>query len=191
MSRGRKIAVIGLGYVGLAITVAFARSGSPVVGFDIDAVRIQELQAERDRTHEVASSDLHLVSLHLSNDVADLRASDFFIVTVPTPIDGARRPNLSSLLGASRLVGTVLKKGDIVIYESTVYAGAVEEECVSLLEMVSGSRANPDFDVGYSPERVNPGDRMHRFETITLHQDSGGSQGDRKYAARPQYRFHE
>jgi UDP-N-acetyl-D-galactosamine dehydrogenase len=167
MSHGRKIAVIGLGYVGLPVAAAFARLGYPVVGFDIDATRVQELRAGQDRTREVETSDLKLPALQFTDDSAAFRTADFFIVTVPTPIDGARRPDLSAMLEASRQVGAALKKGDIVVYESTVYPGAVEEECVPVLERCSGLRAGSDFNVGYSPERINPGDRKHRFETIT------------------------
>lgn len=166
MSHGRKIAVIGLGYVGLPVAAAFARGGSPVVGFDIDETRVRELRAGQDRTREVESSDLQLPSLSFASGAGAIRASDFFIVTVPTPIDGARRPDLGAMFEASRLVGAALKKGDIVVYESTVYPGAVEEECVPLLEQCSGLKAGSDFNVGYSPERINPGDKQHRFESI-------------------------
>ncbi|WP_407179632.1 nucleotide sugar dehydrogenase [Bradyrhizobium sp. STM 3562] len=167
MSHGRKIAVIGLGYVGLPVAAAFARGGSPVVGFDIDASRVRELQAGQDRTLEVDPSDLKLACLSFTADADTLRSADFFIITVPTPIDDANRPDLTAMLEASRLVGAALKQGDIVVYESTVYPGAVEEECVPILEQVSGLRVGSAFDVGYSPERINPGDRKHRFDTIT------------------------
>lgn len=167
MSHHRKIAVIGLGYVGLPVAAAFARAGRPVVGFDIDQTRIRELRAGRDRTREVESSELRLDSLSFTSEAAAIRTSDFFIVTVPTPIDEARRPDLGAMLEASRLVGSALKKGDIVVYESTVYPGAVEEECVPVLERCSDLKAGSDFNVGYSPERINPGDKQHRFETIT------------------------
>jgi UDP-N-acetyl-D-glucosamine/UDP-N-acetyl-D-galactosamine dehydrogenase len=167
MTHGRKIAVIGLGYVGLPVAAAFARGGSPVVGFDIDAARVSELREGKDRTREVESSDLRLPSLSFTCDPAAFKASDFFVVTVPTPIDGARRPDLGAMIAASRSVGAALKKGDIVVYESTVYPGAVEEECVPILEQTSKLKAATDFSVGYSPERINPGDKQHRFETIT------------------------
>jgi len=165
-SHNRKIAVIGLGYVGLPVAVAFARAGAPVIGFDIDRKRVEELRAGHDRTHEVERSDLGHKSLTYAYDGAALKAADFFIVTVPTPIDTANRPDLGAMLAASRTVGGVLKKGDIVVYESTVYPGAVEEDCVPVLEEVSGLKAGHDFTVGYSPERINPGDKTHRFETI-------------------------
>jgi UDP-N-acetyl-D-glucosamine/UDP-N-acetyl-D-galactosamine dehydrogenase len=166
MSHRRKIAVIGLGYVGLPVAAAFARTGNPVIGFDIDQARILELKAGRDRTREVDASDLKLPSLSFTNEVTALKAVDFFIVTVPTPIDAARRPDLGAMFEASRMVGSVLKKGDIVVYESTVYPGAIEEECAPILEQVSGLAAGSDFHVGYSPERINPGDKQHRFESI-------------------------
>jgi UDP-N-acetyl-D-glucosamine/UDP-N-acetyl-D-galactosamine dehydrogenase len=166
MSHRRKIAVIGLGYVGLPVAAAFARAGNPVVGFDIDQTRVRELRAGKDRTREVETSDLKLPSLSFTSEVAAFQASDFFIVTVPTPIDGTRRPDLASMFEASRMVGAALKKGDIVVFESTVYPGAVEEECVPILEQISGLKIGSDFNVGYSPERINPGDKQHRFESI-------------------------
>ncbi len=166
MPHGRKLAVIGLGYVGLPVAVAFGRRGTRVIGFDIDTVRISELKAGRDRTREVEPDDIARSHLHFTSDPAELSGADFFIVTVPTPIDQARRPDLSALLRASRTVGEVLKKGDIVVYESTVYPGATEEDCVPILEQASGLLAGRDFTVGYSPERINPGDKAHRFETI-------------------------
>ena len=166
MPHGRKLAVIGLGYVGLPVAVAFGRGGTPLIGFDIDAARISELKAGRDRTREVEPGDIALPRLHFTSDPAELAGADFFIVTVPTPIDQARRPDLTALLRASKTVGSALKKGDIVVYESTVYPGATEEDCVPILEQASGLLAGRDFTVGYSPERINPGDKAHRFETI-------------------------
>jgi UDP-N-acetyl-D-glucosamine/UDP-N-acetyl-D-galactosamine dehydrogenase len=167
MKHGRRIAVIGLGYVGLPVAVSFARSGVPVVGFDIDASRVAELKDGTDRTREVDVDDLGHASLVFTTDPAALKHSDFYIVTVPTPIDEARHPDLGAVLAASRTVGEALKKGDIVVYESTVYPGAVEEDCVPVLEQTSSLKAGVDFAVGYSPERINPGDKKHRFETIT------------------------
>jgi UDP-N-acetyl-D-galactosamine dehydrogenase len=166
MSPPRKIAVIGLGYVGLPVAVAFAREGFPVTGFDIDASRIRELEGGQDRTREVETPDLKHPSLRVTCDADALRASDFFIVTVPTPIDEARQPDLRAMFDASRLVGAALKKGDIVVYESTVYPGAVEEECAPILEQCSALKVGADFNVGYSPERINPGDKQHRLESI-------------------------
>ncbi|MCG2632700.1 nucleotide sugar dehydrogenase [Bradyrhizobium sp. WYCCWR 13023] len=166
MAHNRTIAVIGLGYVGLPVAAAFARGGSPVIGFDIDAGRVKELQKGEDRTREVEPSDLKAATLAFTNDPLAISGADFFIVTVPTPIDEARRPDLSAMLKASELVGGVLKRGDVVVYESTVYPGAVEEDCRPVLERVSGLKAGQDFELGYSPERINPGDKTHRFETI-------------------------
>ncbi|MBR1214306.1 nucleotide sugar dehydrogenase [Bradyrhizobium sp. JYMT SZCCT0180] len=166
MKHGRKIAVVGLGYVGLPVAVSFARSGTPVVGFDIDKERVVELKQGNDRTREVEADELSHSSLLFTSDPAALKQSDFYVVTVPTPIDEARRPDLRAMISASRSVGSVLKKGDIVVYESTVYPGAVEEDCLPVLEQVSSLKAGTDFAVGYSPERINPGDKQHRFETI-------------------------
>jgi UDP-N-acetyl-D-galactosamine dehydrogenase len=166
VSHGRKIAVIGLGYVGLPVAVAFARAGTDVIGFDISADRVAELRKGQDRTREVEAADLANKWLRLSSDPNDLTAADFFIVAVPTPIDKERRPDLTALLGASETVGRALRQGDIVVYESTVYPGATEEDCVPVLERASSLRAGSDFTVGYSPERINPGDPAHRFETI-------------------------
>ena len=166
MSHKRRIAVIGLGYVGLPVAVAFARSGVPVIGFDIDRKRVDALRAGHDRTREVEPFDLSHPSLSYENDPLKLASCDFFIVTVPTPIDEKSRPDLSAMLAASRTVGKVLKAGDIVVYESTVYPGAVEEECAPVLENASALKAGSDFMLGYSPERINPGDKAHRFESI-------------------------
>ena len=167
MSLPRRIAVIGLGYVGLPVAVAFARVASRVIGFDINKRRVEELRSGHDRTREVDPSELSLPSLNITGDQTMLAEADFYIVTVPTPIDTARRPDLGAMLSASRTVGSVLKRGDIVVYESTVYPGAVEEACMPVLESVSGLTGGRDFTVGYSPERINPGDKVHRFETIT------------------------
>jgi UDP-N-acetyl-D-galactosamine dehydrogenase len=166
VAHGRNLAVIGLGYVGLPVAVAFGRQGAAVIGFDIDASRIAELRAGGDRTREVEPQDLRRPTLTFTSDPADIASANFFIVTVPTPIDQARRPDLTALLGASKTVGGVLKPGDIVVYESTVYPGATEEDCVPILEQASGLKSGRDFTVGYSPERINPGDKAHRFETI-------------------------
>jgi UDP-N-acetyl-D-galactosamine dehydrogenase len=166
LAHGRKIAVIGLGYVGLPVAVAFARSGGPVIGFDIDRKRVDELRSGQDRTREVDLADLKQATLRFDYEPSGLAEADFYIVTVPTPIDGARRPDLGAMLSASDILGKVLKRGDIVVYESTVYPGAIEEECLPVLEKKSGLAGGRDFTVGYSPERINPGDQEHRFETI-------------------------
>jgi len=163
----RRVAVVGLGYVGLPVAVAFGKAGLLAVGFDIDMSRIEELGRLHDRTREESSEDLRAANLTLTADPAALKAADFFIVTVPTPIDDSNRPDMSMVLAASRTVGGALKKGDIVVYESTVYPGATEEDCVPVLERESGLACGTDFFVGYSPERINPGDRQHRFESIT------------------------
>jgi UDP-N-acetyl-D-glucosamine/UDP-N-acetyl-D-galactosamine dehydrogenase len=163
----RRIAVVGLGYVGLPVAVAFARSGASVIGFDIDAARIAELRAGQDRTREIELEDFAAAAgARFTADPAELADADFFIVTVPTPIDAAKRPDMSLVLSASRVVAKALKPGDIVVYESTVYPGATEEDCVPVLEAGSGLTAGRDFTVGYSPERINPGDKAHRFESI-------------------------
>lgn len=162
----RTIAVIGLGYVGLPLAVEFGKQRR-VIGFDIKPDRIAELRAGRDQTREVSPEELEEARhLALTADPADLTDATVFIVTVPTPIDAHKRPDLTPLLKASETVGRVLKKGDIVIYESTVYPGATEEDCVPVLERVSGLTYNVDFFCGYSPERINPGDKAHRLTTI-------------------------
>ena len=161
-----RIAVIGLGYVGLPLAVEFAKNRS-VIGFDINEKRIEELKAGHDGTREVSSAELaEAAHLDLTCDVDTLREANAFIVTVPTPIDAHKRPDLGPLLKASETVGRALKAGDVVIYESTVYPGATEEDCVPVLEQVSGLTFNRDFYVGYSPERINPGDKQHRLPDI-------------------------
>jgi UDP-N-acetyl-D-glucosamine/UDP-N-acetyl-D-galactosamine dehydrogenase len=167
MSRPRTIAVIGLGYVGLPVATAFGRAGFKVIGFDVNAERIGELRKGNDRTREVSAQDIAASGVTLTCAAGDLGAADFYIVTVPTPIDTAHTPDLSMLLGASRTVGGALKRGDIVVYESTVYPGATEDACVPVLEQASGLKAGSDFTVGFSPERINPGDQQHKFESIT------------------------
>jgi UDP-N-acetyl-D-galactosamine dehydrogenase len=160
------IAIIGLGYVGLPLAVEFGKKRK-VLGFDINAARIEELQSGQDHTLECSPEELKS-ALHLqySHRAEDLRAAQVYIVTVPTPVDKANRPDMSPLVKASQTVGQVLKPGDIVIYESTVYPGATEEVCVPVLEAESGLKFNEDFYCGYSPERINPGDKEHRLPTI-------------------------
>ncbi|MFD2182367.1 nucleotide sugar dehydrogenase [Rhodoplanes azumiensis] len=165
-AHGRTIAVIGLGYVGLPVAVSFGRAGTPTIGFDINPVRIAELSNGHDRTCEVADADLAAARIRFTADPAQLREADFFIVTVPTPIDAAKRPDLTALRKASETVGRAMPRGAIVVYESTVFPGATEEFCVPILEAASGLACGRDFTVGYSPERINPGDKEHRFETI-------------------------
>lgn len=162
-----KLAVIGLGYVGLPLAVEFGKH-RPVVGFDINTSRINALQAGHDSTLEVSDEELAGASLlRLSSTLSDLEECNIFIVTVPTPIDKYKRPDLTPLIKASETIGKALKHGDVVIYESTVYPGATEEDCVPVLERVSGLKFNVDFFAGYSPERINPGDKTHRLTSIT------------------------
>jgi UDP-N-acetyl-D-galactosamine dehydrogenase len=162
-----RIAVIGLGYVGLPLAVEFGKKRR-VVGFDIDPGRIEELRRCDDITNEVEPAEFaEAQQLRFTTDVEELRDCNVYIVTVPTPIDRAKRPDLRALLGATKTVGSVLKPGDIVVYESTVYPGCTEERCVPVLEKESGLEFNRDFAVGYSPERINPGDKEHRLTTIT------------------------
>jgi UDP-N-acetyl-D-galactosamine dehydrogenase len=162
----RRIAVIGLGYVGLPLAVEFGKRYR-TLGFDIDAARIKELAAGRDKTLEATREELEsAVKLRFSARTGDLAACDVFIVTVPTPIDRYKRPDLRPLVEASATVGRALKKGGVVIYESTVYPGCTEEICVPVLEKASGLRFNRDFYCGYSPERINPGDKHHRLTNI-------------------------
>src|SRR5262249_25536776 len=151
LSHGRKLGVVGLGYVGLPVAVAFARTGVPVIGFDIDPNRVEELRSGHDGTLEVTPADLKQATLRFESEPSSLSSADFFIVTVPTPIDGARRPDLGAILSASDTVGGVIKRGDIVVYESTVFPGAIEEECLPVLEKKSGLTGGRDFTVGYSP----------------------------------------
>ena len=160
-----RIGIVGLGYVGLPLATAFGRHFDSV-GFDIDATRVAELRAGRDRTLETGSDELAAaVRLSFSTDAEALRACTVFIVPVPTPVDEAQCPDLTPLVRASETIGGVLKRGDVVVYESTVYPGTTEEICVPVLERVAGLRYNADFFCGHSPERINPGDRQHRLET--------------------------
>jgi UDP-N-acetyl-D-galactosamine dehydrogenase len=161
-----KLAIVGLGYVGLPLAVEFGRK-RPVVGFDINQRRIEDLKVGNDFTLETTQEEL-AAAKHLSytTNLDDLRGCNCYIVTVPTPIDEHKRPDLMPLIKASETIGKVLKKGDVVIYESTVYPGCTEEECVPVLEKQSGLKFNQDFYCGYSPERINPGDKEHRITTI-------------------------
>ena len=162
----RKISDVGLGYVGLPVAVAFGQTHS-VIGFDINQKRISELNNNEDKTLEVSTEELIKTEIEFTSNTKDLEKADFHIIAVPTPINDANQPDLSPLIGASKSVGSALKKGDIVVYESTVYPGATEEDCVPVLEEVSGLKCGEDFFVGYSPERINPGDKEHVFTKIT------------------------
>ncbi len=221
MSHGRKIAVIGLGYVGLPVAAAFARLGYPVVGFDIDATRVQELRAGQDRTREVETSDLKLPALRFTDDSAAFRTADFFIVTVPTPIDGARRPDLSAMLEASRQVGAALKKGDIVVYEFDGLSGCrrrgmrtgsgallraqgrlgFQRRVFAGADQSGRQEASfrDDHQGGLGPERRKPRHRgrglwigcHRRHPPCAFDQGGRGREGDREYPTRSQHRLHE
>ena len=164
--QSRSIAVVGLGYVGLPIAVAFGKI-APVVGFDTNKKKIEELRSGVDRTGEVSEKDLSATQVRYTSEPADLKRTDFIIVAVPTPINEALQPDLTALQKASDLIGRNLSPGTIVVYESTVYPGVTEEVCLPILEKTSGMRAGVDFKVGYSPERINPGDKEHTLEKIT------------------------
>ncbi|NCG17531.1 MAG: nucleotide sugar dehydrogenase [Rhodobacterales bacterium] len=160
-----RVAVLGLGYVGLPVALGFARH-FPTVGFDINSTRVSQLRAGHDHTLEVERATLDDSAITFSDDLSDLAGSSFFIVTVPTPIDNAHRPDLGAIRAASRTVGAALQKGAVVVYESTVYPGVTEEICGPILEEVSGLKCGVDFTLGYSPERINPGDKEHTLERI-------------------------
>ena len=175
-----KIAIIGLGYVGLPLAVAFSKRYS-VQGFDINSNRVQELEAGVDSTLEVSNSELRAAeNLSFSSSEGDLKSCNTFIVTVPTPIDKFKQPDLSPLLKASAMIAKVIKKDDVIIYESTVYPGATEDECIPVVERLSGLSFNKDFFAGYSPERINPGDKSHRVEDI-LKITSGSDQATAEF----------
>ena len=165
LKKEAKMAVIGLGYVGLPIALAFARK-LKVVGFDINQKRVDMMRRGEDPSAELDRSEFEGCDIHFTADLEDLRDVEFFIVAVPTPIDQQNIPDLGPLLSATRTVGQVLKKGDFVVYESTVYPGCTEEDCVPLLERLSDLKYIDDFKVGYSPERINPGDKEHTLESI-------------------------
>ncbi len=165
MEARQRIAVVGLGYVGLPVTVAFGKLG-PVIGFDINKAKIEDLRRGEDRTGEVSKADLLQAHITFTDDPSALKSADFIIVAVPTPINAALQPDLTALMRASELIGTHLKAGTIVVYESTVYPGATEEICGPILARCSGLRCGKDFKLGYSPERINPGDKEHTFERV-------------------------
>jgi UDP-N-acetyl-D-galactosamine dehydrogenase len=160
-----KLAVIGLGYVGLPIALEFARK-IKVIGFDINQERVEMMRNRIDPSNELEATAFDGCDIHFTADVNDLKEATFFVVAVPTPIDDSNLPNLKPLLGASNTVGQVLKKGDYVVFESTVYPGCTEEDCIPVLEEVSGLKWKDDFMVGYSPERINPGDKVHTLQSV-------------------------
>ncbi len=195
-----RIGVIGLGYVGLPLAVEFGKH-FPTVGLDINAARINELQAGTDSTLEVAPDELcQAGQLRYASHAEELAGCTVYVVTVPTPVDAYKRPDFGPLIGASVTAGRLLKPGDVAIYESTVYPGATEEVCVPILERDSGLRFNVDFFAGYSPERINPGsggvrrcavpaDHQRRHSSSLQHPGGGSGQGHRKHSARCQYRL--
>ena len=165
LDKNTKLAVIGLGYVGLPIALEFAKR-IQVIGFDINAGRIAQMQRSEDPSRELSAADFQNRDITFTSNIDDLKEATFFIVAVPTPIDDTNLPNLKPLLGASRTVGQVLKKGDYVVFESTVYPGCTEEDCIPILEEASGLKFREDFMVGYSPERINPGDKEHTLQNV-------------------------
>jgi UDP-N-acetyl-D-glucosamine/UDP-N-acetyl-D-galactosamine dehydrogenase len=165
VNKEAKLAVIGLGYVGLPIALEFARK-IKVIGFDINPQRVEMMKNQIDPSNELESKDFEGCDIEFTANLEDLRSANFFIVAVPTPIDDSKMPDLKPVLAASNTVGKVLKKGDFVVYESTVYPGCTEEDCIPVLEEVSGLKFREDFKVGYSPERINPGDKEHTLRTI-------------------------
>ena len=165
LQKDTKLAVIGLGYVGLPIALEFAKRIS-VIGFDINAGRIAQMQLSEDPSRELNAADFENRDITFTSNIEDLKEATFFIVAVPTPIDDTNLPDLKPLLGASRTVGNALKKGDYVVFESTVYPGCTEEDCIPILEEASGLKFRADFMVGYSPERINPGDKEHTLQNV-------------------------
>ena len=165
VNKEAKLAVIGLGYVGLPIALEFAKN-IKVVGFDINEERVELMKKNIDPSNELDASEFEGCDIHFTAKLEDLKDVEFFVVAVPTPIDDANLPNLSPLLGATKAVAQVLKKGDYVVFESTVYPGCTEEDCVPILEEMSGLKFNDDFKVGYSPERINPGDKKHTLQNV-------------------------
>jgi len=178
-----KIAMIGLGYVGLPLAVAMAEK-YPVTGFDISTARVAELRSGQDSSLEVTPEALAASSLGYTSELADIADCNVYIVTVPTPIDESKTPDLRPLHSASTALGGILKKGDVVVFESTVYPGATEEYCIPIMEQISGLTYNQDFFAGYSPERINPGDKEHRVTTI-LKVTSGSTPEIADYVERP------
>lgn len=167
LNKEEKLALVGLGYVGMPIAVAFANKGLDVIGFDLNKAKIDLYKSGIDPTKEVGDDAIKNSSVNFTSDEADLKKAKFFIVAVPTPVNQDHTPNLAPVEGASRILGRNLTKGAVVVYESTVYPGVTEDVCVPILEQESGLKCGVDFKVGYSPERINPGDKVHRLENIT------------------------
>lgn len=165
-NREEKLALVGLGYVGMPIAVAFAKKGLDVIGFDLNQKKIQLYQAGIDPTNEVGNEAIQNTTLEFTSDETKLREAKFIVVAVPTPVNMSHTPDLTAVQGASEIVGRNLTKGTIVVYESTVYPGCTEDTCIPILEKASGLKCGVDFKIGYSPERINPGDRIHRLENI-------------------------
>ena len=165
INKETKLAVVGLGYVGLPIALEFAKKVS-VVGFDINEERVEMMKNQIDPSNELTSSDFDRCDISFTTNADDMKDVEFFIIAVPTPIDNANLPNLIPLLGASKTVAGVLNKGDYVVYESTVYPGCTEEDCIPVLEEISGLKFKDDFKIGYSPERINPGDKEHTLQNV-------------------------
>ena len=161
-----RIAVVGLGYVGLPVALAFARKFPGTIGYDIDEGRVEELRSGHDRTHEVEDDDLIGVPIQYTAALEDIEDATFIVITVPTPIDANRQPDLTPVIAATRSIAKVVKAGDCVVYESTVYPGVTEEVCGPIIEEITGLRCGVDFTLGYSPERINPGDKVHTLERI-------------------------
>ncbi len=166
VSKEEKLSLVGLGYVGMPIAVAFANKGMEVIGFDLNKAKIELYKSGIDPTNEVGDEEIKKSSVYFTSDESDLKKAKFHIVAVPTPVNTDHTPDLTPVIGASEIVGRNLTKGSIVVYESTVYPGVTEDVCVPILEKESGMKCGVDFKVGYSPERINPGDKIHRLENI-------------------------
>jgi len=164
---GERIAIVGLGYVGLPVALAFARKFPGTIGFDINEQKVASLKNRVDPTGEISSEELKSAPLHVTSNAEELKKATFFVVAVPTPVDANNTPDLTPVIKASETVGRALKKGDVVVYESTVYPGVTEDICGPILARVSGLKQGADFKLGYSPERINPGDKLHTLERIT------------------------
>ena len=166
VKREEKLSLVGLGYVGMPIAVAFAKKGIDVVGFDLNKAKIELYKSGVDPTKEVGDEEIKKTTINFTSDEASLRDAKFHIVAVPTPVNTDHTPDLTPVIGASEIVGRNLTKGSIVVYESTVYPGVTEDVCIPILEKESGLKCGEDFKIGYSPERINPGDKVHRLENI-------------------------